>query len=442
MGLSRLSRALAAFQTACLLHPTSFVRNRLFTASSTMLALMCLCAVRKAGSYAELLRRMQREFGDSLDWSNPPSAGAFSKARGKVPASTCRKIWEDVLKSVRPLFAKDSLRLVFGMRALAFDGTSMMVPHDMSTKKRWPCPKIGDHRRAHHPQALLVIAFELFSRLPVGVAVMGKVASEHLGLRQLLRSIGKNQLLIVDRGYVGKVLLREMIESGNQVVLRMTSAEANCWDAVYAFMRSKAREQVITLLLPAKPKSNDLPMEVRVRLIRRSFRRGRPGRGQKRDMMVILTTLTDSIKAPRQEIIDLYTARWGIETFNRELKLTFNLEAFHSSKADRIEQELYAALCWMTIAATVESSADRLIRLRHGPQRWNDQTRIQVRRTLLFTIVDDWFGKVMVGDIAPGELDGAMADDIAYLVRYAAKRRPHRSYPRKRLRPYGRFRAK
>ena len=41
------------------------------------------------------------------------------------------------------------------------------------------------------------------------------LASEHLGLRELLSSLGRNNLLILDRGYVGKALLRDLIASGN-----------------------------------------------------------------------------------------------------------------------------------------------------------------------------------------------------------------------------------
>jgi hypothetical protein len=87
------------------------------------------------------------------------------------------------LATVRPLFARDAERRVFGLRPVAVDGTWTITPHEASTKARWPQPKLADGRLAHHPQALLVIAFELFSRLPIGLAVMGHKASEHLAGR-------------------------------------------------------------------------------------------------------------------------------------------------------------------------------------------------------------------------------------------------------------------
>jgi len=438
MGLSRLSHAVNACRAACLSLPNAFRRKRRFTALSTFLSLMTLCAVKKAQSYVEVMRQMELSFNEPGGKPYRPSASAFSQARSKLPSATCREIWLAVLAAIRPLFARDAERLVFGLRPLAIDGTWAITPHEASTTKRWARPKLGEGRFAHNPQALLVIAFELFSRLPVGLAVLGHKASEHLGLRELLNTIGRNNLLILDRGYVGKALLRDMIESGNQVLLRMTTAEANSWDCVYRFVRSKGRDALAELVLPTRSGRDEAPLTVTVRLISRSFPRGRPGRHQGREKMVVLTTLTDAALAPRDDLLALYGERWGIETFNRELKTIYQLERFRSRTAERVEQELYACLTWLTIAAAAQSSVDLAIRRVHGTQRWNDPARIQVRRTYLFTIVTDWFQRLMAGAVTPEELLQAMADDIADLVRYAAKKRPGRSEARKRKHPNGR----
>ena len=285
----------------------------MFTALTTFLSLMTLCAVKKSQSYVEVMRHMEPLFGTPSGAPRRPSASAFSQARGKLPASTCREIWLAVLASIRPMFARDAERRVFGLRPLAIDGTRAITPHEASTKERWPRPKLGAGRVAHHPQALLVFAFELFSRLPVGVAVLGHKASEHLGLRTLLATIGRKNLLILDRGYIGKALLRDMIASGNQVLLRMTTAEANSWDCVYKFLRQKkTKDGLVELVLPCRPGHSEEPLTTTVRLITRSFPRGRPGRYQSREKMVLLTTLTDAELAPKDELIALYSERWGI----------------------------------------------------------------------------------------------------------------------------------
>jgi len=442
MGLSRLAHVIAACRVACISLPSAFCRRRKFTALSTFMCLMTLCAVKKSQSYLEVMRQMESIFGGTGAGSKRPSAAAFSVARGKLPSATCRGIWQAALDAVRPLFARDSERRVFGLRPVAIDGTRTITPHEASTLERWPRPKVGDERFAHHPQALVVLAFELFSRLPVGVAVLGHKASEHMGLRELLGAIGRTNLLILDRGFIGKALLRDMVESGNQVLLRMTTAEANSWDCVYRFLRSKQKDVVIELTLPCRPGHDEEPRTVKFRLIARSFPRGRPSRHQGREKMVLLTTLIDDQMAPRDELIALYAERWGIETFNRELKTIYNVERFRSRTAERVEQELYACLTWLTIAAAAQSAVDQAIRHKHGPQKWNDPTRFQVRRAYLFTIVTDWFQRLMAGTVEPEQLMDAMSDDIADLARYAARKRPGRSESRKRKHPNGRTSAK
>jgi hypothetical protein len=442
MSLSRLSHALNACRSACHSTPNLFQRDRVFTALTTFLGLMTLSSVKKSLSYLEVMRQMESIFGESMGWLRRPSASAFSQARGKLPASSCRSIWESVVAAVRPLFARDSEHRVFGLRPVAVDGTRVITPHESSTLKRFPRPKLGEGIFAHNPQALVVFAFELFSRLPIGVAVLGHRASEHLGLRQLIEQIGVKNLLILDRGYVGKALLRDLISSGNQVVLRMTTAEANSWDCVYRFLKDRCKDRLIELTLPCRPGHDEEPLIVTVRLIARSFPRGRPGKHQSREKMVILTTLIDQHKAPREEIIDLYAQRWGIETFNREVKAIYQLERFRSRTAERVEQELYACLTWLTIAAAAQTSADQAIRRKYGPQRWNDPNRRQVRRAYLFTIVTDWFYQVMAGTVNHDDLMKAMADDIEDLARYSEKKRPGRSEPRTCKHPYGRPLAK
>lgn len=239
---------------------------------------------------------------------------------------------------------------------------------------------MGVGRLAHHPQALLVFAFELFSRLPVGVAVLGHKASEHLGLRDLLGSIGRNNLRLLDRGLLGKALLRDIIDSGNHVLLRMTTTEANSSNCVYHFLHSKSKDAIVELVLPCWPDHVEAPLTVRVRLSARSFPRGRPRKHQDREKMVLLTTLIDTERAPREDLIALYAEHWGIETFNRELKTIYQLERLRSRTAERVEQERYACLTWLTIAAAAQNSADQALRRKYGTQKWNDPTRMRVRR--------------------------------------------------------------
>ena len=96
--------------------------------------------------------------------------------------------------------------------------------------------------------------------------------------------------------------------------------------------------------------------------------------------MVVMTTLTDDDIYSSQHILDLYKARWEVETFFREIKTALEIESFHSKDPDGIMQEVYAIMMWMTVAAIMEQDANRLIAEEYGAQRWNDPERICINR--------------------------------------------------------------
>jgi len=156
--------------------------------------------------------------------------------------------------------------------------------------------------------------------------------------------------------------------------------------------------------------------------------------------MVLLTTLTDVEAAPCDEIIDLYTQRWSIETAFREMKTVLNLERFHARKAEHVRQEIAAALIWMALVAVVHHEVEAAMTKARGPQRWNDPRRWQVNRTLLMELMDDLASTILRQGIDPDTLSKLLARTANYLVRTAQRRRPDRTNPRKRLAPHGRFR--
>lgn len=265
--------------------------------------------------------------------------------------------------------------------------------------------------------------------------------SERVGAMEMADLLGPGTLAVMDRGFVGKAFLRHLIEAGGDVLIRMTTSEVNSWDCVYHFLKSGEREVTVELDLPARNGVNESARTVRVRLVRRVFSVGRPRKGQKRETMVLLTTITDTTRISADQLVDLYAERWGIETLFRDLKTVFNLEQFHSRSPDRIAQEIYAALIWLTLAAALEYGAMALVRAQRGRQSPTDPRRWQIRRTLLYHFVQDRAIDLMELHKPPEEVMARAEEDMEYLARNAAKRRPDRSTPRETRRPWGRFEA-
>ena len=84
--------------------------------------------------------------------------------------------------------------------------------------------------------------------------------------------------------YPARWPLALFFDHGMDVVMRMTAAKAGAWPEMKKFLASGAKTAVIDCKL-------DDDRTVQDRLIRRPAPRGRPLKHQKRDTMVILTTL-------------------------------------------------------------------------------------------------------------------------------------------------------
>lgn len=412
-------------------------RERVWTTATILEALLMLVGGRGSKSTAGILKALA-ERGVAVDEAvdEIPSRSGFCQSRLRLPASSIHTVRQAVADRVRSRLPAD--RLVFGLVGVAIDGTHLIAPRSKTTVAKFGCPKGGTVGGQHHyPQALMVMASEVGTRLPIAADLLPWNGSEHAGCRAILEHLGEHTVALLDRGFVGKLLLSELIATGCQVVLRMTTSEANSWNCVYHFLRSKAKEAIVDLELPDLRGGKQI---VQVRLIRRAFRRGRPRKGQKPETMVLLTTITDSAIASTQDLIDLYAQRWSIEIAFRELKTVINLERFRARRAEAVEQEIAAALLWMTLVAAVDAAVDQSMTRTRGKQRWNDPTRWQINRVLLMELLDDLATTLLNRDLDPAQLDSLIQRTADYLVRTAQRKRPDRSRPRVRLYPHGRSR--
>ena len=109
------------------------------------------------------------------------------------------------------------------------------------------------------------------------------------GLLRILSRLPAQAVLALDRGYPGRDVLGEIVASGRDFVVRMVPAEAGSWKAVAEFIASGKRSAIIELALG----TGKAKRTVRSRLILRTFAVGRPKRNQRRESMVVMTSLTD-----------------------------------------------------------------------------------------------------------------------------------------------------
>jgi hypothetical protein len=380
----------------------------------------------RAGTRMSIKDMLERQFDLGLfpDFTDCPAASGFSQARHLLRTSDFQAGWGRAKSLVGAVVSPPGKR-----RWIACDGAWMVTSRSRSARQRWETPTGGKL-----PQALVITAWEVRTRLPIGFCVMPGGVGERAGVDELLPHLRAGDVMLMDRGFPSDRLLGALVDQDVDVVMRMTTG-GSAWAETAAFVDSGEDDAV----LPVEIRDPDGQLRrIPLRFIRRSFPRGRPKSGQSRELMVIATTLLDAAVMPANTILRRYEERWGIETAYREMKITFAIEHFHSEDADFIVQELYALMTWLCMAAAMEAQVQQVLIAKRGPIDPTDPHRWQINRTHLFKQVDRAFWAACV----PGGWEKHLPtyeQHCRNLVRSAQKRRPGRSRPRERLAPFGHF---
>jgi hypothetical protein len=305
-------------------------------------------------------------------------------------------------------------------RFIAFDGSRVVLPRTVDTARKMHRPKRPDGSKVHNPQGLLVAAVDLFRRLPLDWSFTGKGVGERTAMMDLVSRmpLRPGDVAVMDRGFPSRKLFGVLIEKGLDIIARMSAHDAIAWKELQPFLRSKKKNATIELTLRGASGS----IVVRAKVVERDRQRGRPRKGTKKERMVILTTLQEEDGFDRKSLIQLYAARWGIESLFGEMKSFMGIEDFHSGFVDGCEQEIVAAMIWMALASYIQAEAERPL----------DGRRV-VRTDCLRAASD------LIGDVLRGRsIDRQMEHDLRALRAFAYKPKPDRHYPRECKRPYGR----
>lgn len=403
-----------------------------FGPKTTVGAIMGLTARCLVDSYDEALEFAKIHWGDEVKWEQAPSRSGLTRARQLLGEQPMRDLWQRQLAKARDSICPTVHKLPESRRYLAIDGSSMLVPDENAIRKLW---SQAGRTCNLQPQALLVMAVEITQRIPVAATVSGLNVGERDAALTLTKDLDPQDVLLFDRGYPGRQFLGQLLAKGFDLAVRMVVGDGG-FPETKTFWKSGADSAVI-------PVDFGIFGVHRMRFVRRRFPSGRPRGTQKRDKMVIMTTLTRRQGYRTTDILDLYQARWEVETFYRELKTEWAVETFHARTSTGILQETYAILTWMTLLAMLENIADQELAEHRGPANWNDPRRHAINRAQLARLVRSNVQGIVSADIRLNEQTSLILEQgIQRLVRQAERKRPNRSFPRRRKRPFGRFNAK
>lgn len=301
-----------------------------------------------------------------------------------------------------------------GLAVYGMDGTTLRVPDSTENWKTFG-GSLGNGERAGsaYPTVRVVALMAVRSHLLAAMRIAPYDVGEVTLARELWSDIPSDSLTLVDRNFLLGGDLSRLHREGNRHWL--TRAKSTTKLRVVESLGKDDALVEITFAASTRRRNKELPERWIVRAIkyqRKGFRRS-----------ILLTSLTDRRKYPREEIVELYHERWELELGFDEIKthMLAREEAIRSRTPDAVRQELWGiGLAYNLVRLEMERAAD---------EAGVVPTRISFVNALSM-ICHSWI-VWSTPPLAPGRIPAALVDLRTRLrLLLLPERRPERSYPR------------
>jgi len=222
-----------------------------------------------------------------------------------------------------------------GLTLLAVDGVVWRTHDTQENSAAFPRQSyLGEP--GLYPQVKMVCQMELTSHLLTAAAFGTMKESEYTLAEQLINQTRDNTLTLLDKGYYSLGLLHTWHQQGEERHWMIPLKKGTQYEER---RRLGKGDSLVTLKTSpqARKKWPDLGLEMVARLL--TFTR-------KGKTCYLLTSMTDGMRYPGKEMVDIYSHRWEIELGYREIKQTMQQSrlTLRSKKPELVEQELWGVL--------------------------------------------------------------------------------------------------
>jgi hypothetical protein len=258
-------------------------------------------------------------------WKNSADTGGFCKARKRIPEAV---YWDLARQSGRSV--EDDADAAWhwrGHRVRIADGSTLHVLDTKETLEEYPLQK-NLTPGLHYSLVRILVVFSLAVGTVLEAAInpyQGKGTGETAMLRRLAALFDPGDVLLADRYFSGYWDLMFWTSRGVHVVTRLSASRKADFrqgvrlaheDHLIAWHKPRCPHWILPSAAKEAPKTLVL-REVRVRVTVKGFRT---------KVIVIVTTLLDAEKYPKEALADLYRLRWQAELNLRSLKTHLEMD--------------------------------------------------------------------------------------------------------------------
>ena len=257
---------------------------------------------------------------------------AIVQARQRLGAEAVRKTFE--MLSSRA-FESKKFEQWNGLNLLAVDGVMYRTQDNIENREAFGTER-NIHGASSYPQVRMCCLMEVSSHLLLASEFSGRDKGEMSLAGSLLPHIPDESLTLFDRGYYSLSLLYSWQKAGNQSHWMIPARK----DLQFTIKRQLNPNDAIVELQTsghARKQFSELPKNLEARLT--SYQNN--GKTYR-----VLSSLTDPLRYPYDELTEVYTERWEIELGFREMKQTMlhSKHALRSKKPEMVRQELWGLL--------------------------------------------------------------------------------------------------
>jgi hypothetical protein len=411
-----------AFRTS----PNAFTRKRLLNFAKVVVLML-------SGHKFSLQNALNKFFSRIGAVFSTPTASAYCQAKQKVKAEIFVHLNEVLVQDFYQLYEADKQVLRWrGHRLLGADGTHLNVPDNEQTRNVFSLhhnQKTSD--KSSRLQALGMVLYDLLN----DIGIKGALTKSHCGendlmFEQLWSATKEDDVLVLDRGKASFYLVAKALKEKRHLIMRMPRGKSAVVDE---FFKSEEKEAWVKLRVTPrsktaeKVKAEQLAEEVEVRLVKFELASG--------EQEVLLTTLLDREKYPREEFYQVYGSRWGDETYYDRIKNVFEVERVSGQSEEAIKQDYYGVIFLASLESVLSKEVEEEMKESGERQRCEQEAKakaeLQVNHAVSYVALVERVGSLLADE--EKSLEEVMKE-LEYLFRQnATRKRKGRKYPREVL---------
>jgi hypothetical protein len=318
---------------------TSFTRNRKLGFDK----IMTMIIKKSNKSIQNSLNDMQLDLKEDITITN----SAYTQARAKLNYTAFLEFAQD---SAQMFYRDDEYERYKYFRLLAIDGSVVALPNSVDIKNEFNPMKVKCQVEGYTKdvvQARASVLFDVLNKIAIDSNFVNKNRSQDNNLiaydertlaLQHLEYCNMKDLVMMDRGYPSYELFAKAYRKTN-VLFRIRKNSFKQANSLFAPHCPK-KDLILEIVAPKHLKDNlhqsNLPAKLQIRFVQVILDNG--------EVEVLATNILESTILQTTDFKELYSKRWGIETYYDLIKNRLSLENFTGLTSLALKQDFYATI--------------------------------------------------------------------------------------------------